>query len=130
MWSWEGPYGLKLSVYKEFTFEAAHHLPTLFDADHANARLHGHSFRVRVWVSHLAETQVDLVMDLGEIQSRLSVIQNELDHQYLNKIDGLEQPTLEHICSWIFKRATSAIPEVSAVEVHRDTCNEGCRLEL
>ena len=129
MCSWGGPFGLRLSVYKEFTFEAAHHLPTLFDDDHANARLHGHSFRVRVWVSQPEETHVDLVMDLGEIQSRLSGIQNELDHQYLNKVEGLEQPTLEHICNWIFKRAASAIHGVSAVEVHRDTCNEGCKLE-
>ena len=36
-----------MRIYKEFFFEAAHFLPSA-PAGHPNARVHGHSFRVRV----------------------------------------------------------------------------------
>jgi 6-pyruvoyltetrahydropterin/6-carboxytetrahydropterin synthase len=36
-----------MRIYKEFSFEAAHFLPSA-PPGHPNARVHGHSFRVRV----------------------------------------------------------------------------------
>ena len=38
-----------MRIYKEFTFEAAHFLPSA-PPGHPNARVHGHSFRVRVTI--------------------------------------------------------------------------------
>ena len=38
-----------MRIYKEFFFEAAHFLPSA-PAGHPNARVHGHSFRVRVTI--------------------------------------------------------------------------------
>jgi 6-pyruvoyltetrahydropterin/6-carboxytetrahydropterin synthase len=38
-----------MRIYKEFTFEGAHFLPSAPEG-HPNARIHGHSFRVRVTV--------------------------------------------------------------------------------
>lgn len=40
---------MKTELYKEFMFEAAHHLPHV-PAGHKCGRLHGHSFLVRLYV--------------------------------------------------------------------------------
>ena len=45
-----------MEIFKEFTFEAAHRLPNV-PAGHKCARLHGHSFRVRVTVDGPVDAQ-------------------------------------------------------------------------
>jgi len=38
-----------MKIFKEFVFEAAHKLP-LVSKEHKCSNLHGHSFRVRIYV--------------------------------------------------------------------------------
>jgi 6-pyruvoyltetrahydropterin/6-carboxytetrahydropterin synthase len=85
-----------MRIYKEFLFEAAHHLPNSFAPGHPNFRLHGHSFRVRVTVEGKPDEQ-GLLMDLGVLYEHLARVRDKLDHRYLNEISGLENPTLENI---------------------------------
>jgi 6-pyruvoyltetrahydropterin/6-carboxytetrahydropterin synthase len=37
-------------IFKEFTFEAAHHLAVNVAEGHRYSRLHGHSFQVQVYL--------------------------------------------------------------------------------
>ena len=39
---------------------------------------------------------------------------------------ALSAPTLERIAMWIWNRLSNRVPGLSQVEVHRDSCNEGC----
>ena len=112
-----------MEIFKEFTFEAAHRLPNV-PAGHKCARLHGHSFRVRVTVAGAIDPLLGWVMDFSEIKAACRDVHDALDHRYLNEIEGLENPTSEMIATWIWGRLAPVLP-LEAVEV-RETCTTGC----
>lgn len=111
-------------IFKEFTFEAAHRLPNV-PPDHKCARLHGHSFRVEVHVRGPVEEKAGWVMDFADIKGAFQPICEQLDHYYLNEIEGLSNPTSENLARWIWVRLRPKLPMLSKVVV-RETCNAGC----
>lgn len=113
-------------IFKEFTFEAAHHLAVNVAEGHPYAKLHGHSFKVAVFLRGQPKEGKDWLCDFGEIDRRVGEIRAELDHNYLNDIDGLAVPTLENISRWIWQRLDSVLPGLDRVLVRRGSCGEGC----
>jgi 6-pyruvoyltetrahydropterin/6-carboxytetrahydropterin synthase len=113
-----------MEIYKEFHFEAAHRLPNVPEG-HKCARLHGHSFHVRLIVSGEANEPSGWVMDFGDIKSAFKPIYEQLDHYYLNDITGLENPTSENIARWIWRQLKPSLPALSGIEI-RETCTSGC----
>lgn len=113
-----------MDVFKEFTFEAAHQLPNV-PADHKCHRLHGHSFRVEVHVSGQVGTESGWVVDFAEIKAAFEPLKKQLDHHFLNEIDGLENPTSENLARWIWRRLELGLLGLSKVVV-RETCTTGC----
>lgn len=116
-----------MDIYKEFDFEAAHRLPNA-PPGHKCARLHGHSFRVRVQIRDRVDPRSGWVMDFGDIKAAFKPLLDQLDHYYLNEIPGLENPTSENLARWIWKRLKPALPRLARVEV-RETCTSGCVYE-
>lgn len=113
-----------MDVFTEFTFEAAHRLPNVA-ADHKCARLHGHSFRAEVHVEGEVAADSGWVMDFADIRAACEPVRLELDHHYLNEVDGLENPTSEVLAQWIWGRLAPELPGLSCVVV-RETCTSGC----
>jgi 6-pyruvoyltetrahydropterin/6-carboxytetrahydropterin synthase len=113
-----------VELYKDFSFEAAHRLPRVAEG-HKCARLHGHSFHVRVWITGPVDAQLGWVIDFAEIVAAVQPSIDALDHRYLNEIPGLDNPTSECLARWLWRRIASKLPLLSAVEV-RETCNSGC----
>lgn len=113
-----------MEIFKEFSFEAAHRLPNVPD-DHKCARLHGHSFHVRVSVTGPVGRESGWVMDFAALKAAYAPVHAALDHRYLNEIPGLENPTSEVLATWIWHRLLATLPGLSAVEV-RETCTSGC----
>ena len=111
-------------IYKEFTFEAAHRLPRLPET-HKCWRLHGHSFRVGVGVEGPVDPDLGWVMDFGDIKEHFKPLDAQLDHYYLNEIEGLENPTSENLAKWIWDRLIQSLPNLAYVRVH-ETCTSGC----
>ena len=105
-----------MELHKTFQFEAAHLLPHL-PADHKCRRLHGHSFRTEIVVDGECDPNLGWVIDYADITAAFEPIWKQLDHNYLNEIDGLENPTSEFIAMWIWERLKPALPILSAVEV-------------
>jgi 6-pyruvoyltetrahydropterin/6-carboxytetrahydropterin synthase len=113
-----------MELYKEFTFEAAHRLPNVAP-EHKCARLHGHSYRVIVHVSGEVDPQSGMVMDFADIKAAFKpIVVDQLDHYYLNEVEGLENPTSENLAQWIWQRLQPRLSQLSAVEV-RETCSSG-----
>jgi len=56
----------------------------------------------------------------------LNGLREQLDHHYLNEIEGLEVPTLENISRWIWQRVQDSLPGLDRVLVRRGSCGEGC----
>ena len=113
-----------MDIFKEFSFEAAHRLPNV-PADHKCARLHGHSFRVEVHVTGPVGSETGWVMDFAEIKRAFQPLVAQLDHHYLNEIEGLENPTSEVLAQWIWDRLRAQLPGLSKILV-RETCTSGC----
>ncbi|WP_027944762.1 6-carboxytetrahydropterin synthase QueD [Amycolatopsis taiwanensis] len=112
-----------MEIFREFTFEAAHQLPHVPEG-HKCARLHGHSYRVEVHVQGEVGPDTGWVMDFGDLRAAFQPLHEQLDHQYLNEVPGLENPTSEVLARWIWDRLTGQLP-LSAVQV-RETCTSGC----
>lgn len=77
-----------MEIFKEFTLEAAHLLPDVPDG-HKCRRLHGHSFRIEVHVAGPLNPTTGWIMDFADIKAAFQPIHDQLDHRYLNDIDGL-----------------------------------------
>jgi 6-pyruvoyltetrahydropterin/6-carboxytetrahydropterin synthase len=113
-----------MEIFKEFTFEAAHRLPNVPEG-HKCARLHGHSFTVAIYVDGAVDPETGWVMDFGDIKSAFKPLYDQLDHYYLNEIEGLENPTSENLAQWIWERLKPGLPELSKIVVN-ETCTSGC----
>jgi len=111
-----------MEIFKEFTFEAAHRLPNV-DKDHKCAQLHGHSYRIEVYVRGAVDPVKGWVMDFADITAAFAPIRKELDHHLLNDIDGLSNPTSEHLALWIWQQLTPALP-LAAIVV-KETASSG-----
>ena len=116
--------GAVTTIFKEFTFEAAHRLPFVPDG-HKCARLHGHSYRVELHVGGQVDPLNGWILDFADIKVAFKPIQDRLDHYYLNEIDGLENPTSENLARWIWERLVPALPGLAQVIV-KETCTSGC----
>jgi len=115
---------LKMEIFKEFTVEAAHRLPFVPEG-HKCARLHGHSFRIAVYVGGAVDGKLGWVMDFADIKAAWRPVFELLDHRYLNDVEGLENPTSENLARWIWNRLRPGLPGLSRVVV-RETCTSGC----
>lgn len=113
-----------MEIYKEFSFEAAHRLPHVPEG-HKCARLHGHSFYVRIYVRGEVGSHTGWVMDFSELKQVFKPIYERLDHHYLNDIEGLENPTSENLSRWIWQQLKPLLPILSKIEV-KETCTSGC----
>lgn len=113
-----------MEIFKEFGFESAHFLPHVPD-DHKCKRMHGHSFRVRVYVEGPVDEPIGWVIDFADIKSAVDPIIDRLDHRILNDIAGLENPTSENIAIWLWKEIHTVLPILKRIQVN-ETCTSGC----
>ncbi|MBU2581271.1 MAG: 6-carboxytetrahydropterin synthase [Alphaproteobacteria bacterium] len=114
-----------MKIYKDFTFEAAHYLPGA-PPGHPNSRVHGHSFRARIWVAGEPDPTSGLIFHFDDLSEAIGEAREALDHRFLNDVEGLETPTLERITVWLWNRLSNRLPGLSRIEVSRDSCHEGC----
>ena len=105
-----------MEIFRAFTFDAAHRLPNL-PVSHKCSNLHGHTFRVEIHVGSELVPNYDWVIDFGEIKGLIEPIIEELDHHYLNEIPGLENPTSENICKWLWHRIQPDLPILTKIVV-------------
>jgi 6-pyruvoyltetrahydropterin/6-carboxytetrahydropterin synthase len=113
-----------MELRKTFQFEAAHLLPHL-PQDHKCRRLHGHSFSVEIVVEGPCDPALGWVMDYADISKAFRPLWEQLDHYYLNEVEGLENPTSENVAIWIWKHLSPNLPLLSEVVV-AETCNARC----
>lgn len=110
---------MKVELVKEFTFEAVDRLPH-FPAGHSCPPLHSHSFRVALTV----EGEVDFRTHKGHLigyddieLAMQPLLDQYLDYAYLNKVEGLENPTSENISKWIWDRLKDRLPGLKRVSL-------------
>jgi 6-pyruvoyltetrahydropterin/6-carboxytetrahydropterin synthase len=89
-------------------FAAAHRL-TMVGAKCEN--LHGHNWKVEVYLAGSQLDSAGVLMDFGEIKTRLREIIARLDHQFLNELTMFEgrQPSSERIAGYIAEELRKAM---------------------
>ena len=115
---------MSMQIFRAFTIEAAHRLPNV-PLGHKCARLHGHSFRIELHVSGDVDARSGWVMDFADLKSAFEPIFARLDHNYLNDLPGLENPTSENLARWIWHEMKPKLPLLSKIVIH-ETCTSGC----
>ena len=115
---------MNVELIKEYRFEAAHRLPNV-PAGHKCQRLHGHSFKIDITVAGPVDPKSGWFMDYGDLNAIWNPLHDRLDHNFMNEIEGLENPTSENLSKWIWDRMKKALPSLQAVTVH-ETCDARC----
>ena len=90
------------TIAKRFTFDAAHHLPTV-PVDHKCHRMHGHTYEVELVLRGPVGAD-GFVLDYAVIAEMWQPIHDALDHRCLNDVPGLEVPSTEVLAGWILRR--------------------------
>lgn len=108
----------------EFKFEAAHRLPRVPEG-HKCARLHGHSFKVEIAIVGPVDPHTGWLIDFGELYEIWKPLEARLDHNYLNEIPGLENPTSEVLAKWIWDELAPRLPFLDLVTLF-ETCDARC----
>jgi 6-pyruvoyltetrahydropterin/6-carboxytetrahydropterin synthase len=104
------------------TFSAAHRLPGY---DGACARVHGHNYRVTVFVRCDRVDAVGLGIDFRVLRGHVRETLAALDHRDLNEVDAFRAtpPSAEHIARYVFEDLVRRLAGIPA-RLHRVTVSE------
>ena len=114
-----------MEIAYRFGFDAAHRFDH-FPEGHPNRGVHGHSFQVEVAIAGKPDPVTGFVADFGELERACADVRQRLDHRMLNEIEGLSQPSLEHLSLWIWSALASRFPTLARVTVRRDSSGQSC----
>lgn len=110
-----------VTISREYDFEAAHFLPNVPEG-HKCRRMHGHSYRVTVYVTGPVQEsgpEAGMVVDFGPLDDAWKALHAKWDHRPLNEID--DNPTVERMCPRVWEHFAS-LPRVKelglSVRVH------------
>ena len=80
--------------------------------------MHGHSFKVEVSVEGDVNRESGWVYDHATLSDAMKPQLKTLDHSYLNDIEGLENPTIENMAAWFWKKLAPQCPGLCEIVVH------------
>lgn len=106
-----------MTIFKKFHFDAAHYLPNVPE-EHKCRALHGHTYQLTIFITDALATKEGWVMDFAIIKQKIKTILAEIDHKLLNEVEGLENPTCEHVTIWLWKKIKTAIPALEKIELY------------
>lgn len=105
-------------VYKEIEFSSAH---AIRGHKQGCEKLHGHNYRVRVWVEREDLDELGMVVDFKTLKEILKAVALKLDHQNLNTIPPFTEinATAENLAYYFFKEVQKSLQglPVSVVKV-------------
>lgn len=104
-------------LFRQFSFDSAHFLPHVPE-DHKCRTMHGHTYRLLVYVEGTPDERLGWVMDFAEIKKIIDPVVKMIDHQILNDIAGLENPTCEILAAWLWGKIKPQLPQLKKIEVH------------
>jgi len=89
-------------------FESARKL-TKVPEGHPCSNLYGLAFKLEIHIEGEVNPNTGFVIDFSEIEECFEPLKEKLDHNYLNDIEGLENPTSENLIEWIWNNLESRL---------------------
>jgi 6-pyruvoyltetrahydropterin/6-carboxytetrahydropterin synthase len=98
-------------------FAAAHRLENFYGKCEA---LHGHNWKVEVFLAGDRLDDAGLLLDFGVVKARTREVLEEIDHKYLNELAAFkdQNPSSENLARYLFQRLSAALNRDGA-EVRR-----------
>ena len=103
-------------IYREYYINSARFLRNL-EEGHICSNIHGHTYNIKVFVEGPVDPKTGFVIDAFDIDKHFNKIHKQIDHKLLNEIKGLENPTSENICVWIWEKLVKELPGLSKIEI-------------
>ncbi len=104
----------------ESSFSAAHRLKTV---NKKCERLHGHNWKVQLFLSGSKLKRTGVLLDFKEAKRRLKEVIAPLDHQYLNEIPFFKKisPTSENIAYYLYQKLQVLFAKNKKIKVAKVT---------
>jgi len=115
---------MTVTLTRDYAFEAAHFLPRVAEG-HKCRRMHGHSYKIRVTLVGAIDAETGWLVDFADVDRVVEPVLGELDHQVLNEVPGLDNPTSELLAVWLWHRVAARLPALAEVEVG-ETADSRC----
>jgi len=118
---------------QQFYFEAAHTLlrEIAIEIDtESSRRIHGHTYEAEVTVQGHPDPKTGMVVDLALLRAHIQAVRELLDHQFLDKVEGLGPPTLENLCTFILEKLRPEVSSLAAVSVWRRATGDRCTVSV
>jgi 6-pyruvoyltetrahydropterin/6-carboxytetrahydropterin synthase len=98
-------------------FAAAHRLENFYGKCES---LHGHNWKVEVFLVGNTLDQAGLLMDFGMMKARTKEVLEEVDHKYLNELAAFQDrnPSSENLARYLYERL-GAILNREGAKIHR-----------
>ncbi len=89
-------------------FAAAHRLDNFYGKCEA---LHGHNWKVEIFVQADTLDEAGLVLDFGKIKSQAKAVLDEIDHTFLNELPAFREqnPSSENLARYLYERLGALI---------------------
>ena len=89
-------------------FAAAHRLENFNGKCEA---LHGHNWKVEVFLAGERLDEAGLLVDFGVIKARTNALLEEVDHKYLNELEAFREqnPSSENLARYLFERLSTTL---------------------
>ncbi|PIB35993.1 6-carboxytetrahydropterin synthase QueD [Reichenbachiella sp. 5M10] len=104
-------------IFKKFAFDSAHFLPNVPEG-HKCKNVHGHTYHLTVFLEGDLDEDFQWVMDFKDLKDVVKPVIDRLDHNMINDIPGLENPTAERITVWIWDQIKPHLPLLSKLELN------------
>ena len=82
--------------------------------------LHGHNWKVEVFLAGPTLDGTGLLLDFGVVKARTREVLEEIDHKYLNELAAFQDrnPSSENLACYLYERL-GAVLNGDAVKIHR-----------
>mgnify|MGYP002631506495 CR=1 FL=1 len=100
-------------------FEAARKL-TRVPPGHPCGNLYGLAFYLDIHVCGDLDPATGFVIDFGDIERAFAPLRAQLDHNYLNDLDGLDNPTSEILIQWIWDRLSPRLSDLTCLTLREN----------
>ena len=117
---------MKYELSQRFFFDAAHTLRRQIEAD-SSKRIHGHTYHAEVTLAGQPDPETGMMLDLGVLRQEVERVRQQLDHHFLDEVQGIGPATLENLCAFIHRQLKDRLPAIACITVERQASGDRCR---
>lgn len=114
--------GRSYRIWKDFTFDSAVQFRRAPEQS-PQARLHGHTFLLRLHLSAPLDTVMGWTIDFGDVKTVFDPLFKQLDHQPLHEMRELADTDTATMAAWIYQTSKLQLPQLQRVDLFE---TEGC----